>query len=114
MRTGPPHHSLRSSRVPPSDSTPPPTPYDTQAFWYPRVRGALTVVAGTLAYGALATSFGTDLGFGSALVGLAGSLAMMVIVWKLEARRAEKYHGRTAVATGPAATGPGATGPGTT
>ena len=91
--------------MPRSDSTPPPAPHETHAFWYPRVRGAITVVAGTLAYGALAGAFGADLGFGSALVGLAGSLIMMVIVWKLEARRAAKHHGRPASTTA----GPGTT-----
>lgn len=64
------------------------TPADTRAFWYPRVRGGITVVAGTLAYVALGAAFGTDAGIGTALVGMLGSLATMCAVWWLEARRA--------------------------
>jgi hypothetical protein len=72
------------------DSTPP-TPESTRAFWYPRVRGGLTVIAGTLAYVALAGAFGNDASFGTAFIGMLGSLAAMAWVWWLEARRAAKH-----------------------
>ncbi len=75
-----------------SDSIPP-TPAETRAYWYPRVRGGLTIIGGTLGYVALASAFGTDAGFGSALVGMLGSMAAMGWIWWLEARRAAKYHG---------------------
>lgn len=74
-----------------ADSTPP-TPENTHAFWYPRVRGGITVIAGTLAYVALGSAFGTEAGIGSALVGMLGSLAAMAVVWWLEARRAARHH----------------------
>ena len=77
--------------MPRPDSTPP-TPENTRAYWYPRVRGGVTVVAGTLAYVALGSAFGTEAGIGSALVGMLGSLAAMSVVWWLEARRAAQFH----------------------
>lgn len=80
--------------MPRHDSTPPPTPQDTRAFWFPRVRGGLTVIAGTLAYVALASAFGNAPGFLSAFVGMIGSIVMMSIVWWLEARRAAHHAAR--------------------
>ena len=74
-----------------SQDSPPPTPAETRAFWYPRVRGAITIIAGTLAYVALASAFGNDASFGTAFVGMIGSLAAMAWVWFLEARRAAKH-----------------------
>lgn len=74
-----------------SHDSPPPTPAETRAFWYPRVRGAMTLIAGTLAYVALASAFGNDPSFGTAFVGMLGSLAAMAWVWFLEARRAAKH-----------------------
>ncbi len=74
-----------------SHDSPPPTPAETRAFWYPRVRGAMTIIAGTLAYVALAAAFGNDASFGTAFVGMLGSLAAMAWVWFLEARRAAKH-----------------------
>jgi len=76
------------------DSAPPPSPQETRAFWYPRVRGGITVIAGTLAYVALASAFGDAPSFLSAFVGMIGSLAMMCIVWWLEARRAAHHAAR--------------------
>lgn len=73
------------------DSTPP-TPDSTRAYWFPRVRGAITVIVGTLAYVALGSAFGTEAGIGSAVVGMFGSLAAMSLVWWLEARRAARHH----------------------
>ena len=81
--------------MPRSDSTPPPTPAATRAFWFPRVRGGVTVIAGTLAYVALAAAFGNAPGFVTTLVGMIGSIVMMSWVWYLESRRAAKYHGAT-------------------
>lgn len=52
------------------------------------------MVAGTLAYVALGSAFGTEAGIGTALVGMLGSLAAMSVVWWLEARRAAKHHRR--------------------
>lgn len=71
------------------DSTPP-TVDGARAHWYPRIRGGITVIAGTLAYVALASAFGNDASFGAALIGMLGSLAAMGCVWWLEARRAAK------------------------
>lgn len=68
----------------------PPTPDETFAFWSPRLRGGVTVVAGTLAYVALGAAFGTEAGIGTACVGMLGSLAAMRVVWWLEARRAAR------------------------
>ena len=68
----------------------PHSPDSTRAFWYPRVRGALTIIAGTLAYVALASAFGNAPSFWTALVGMLGSLAAMGWVWFLEARRAAR------------------------
>ncbi len=82
--------------MPRSDSSPPPAPEETRAFWYPRVRGGITVIAGTLAYVAIAAAFGNAPSFMTAFVGMIGSIAMMSWVWYLEARRAEKHHGRKA------------------
>jgi hypothetical protein len=82
----------------PHDSTPP-TPESTRAFWYPRLRGGLTVVAGTLAYVALAAAFGNDASFGTAFIGMLGSLAAMAWVWWLEARRAAKHSAKMRDAT---------------
>ncbi len=79
--------------MPRSDSTPPPTPSETRAFWYPRIRGGITVIAGTLAYVALAAAFGNAPSFVTALVGMLGSIVMMSWVWYLESRRAAKHHG---------------------
>lgn len=72
------------------DSTPP-SPEATSAFWYPRVRGGITIIAGTLAYVALASAFGNAPGFWTALVGMLGSLAAMSWVWFLERRRAARH-----------------------
>jgi hypothetical protein len=83
--------------VPQSDSTPPPTPTETRAFWYPRVRGGITVIVGTLAYVALAAAFGNTPSFATAFVGMVGSIVMMSWVWYLESRRAAKHHGPTSV-----------------
>lgn len=83
------------------DSSPPPTPDETRAYWYPRVRGGVTVIAGTLAYVALASAFGNTPSFITALVGMLGSVIMMSWVWYLEARRAARYHGRTSPMQGP-------------
>ncbi|MCC7052889.1 MAG: hypothetical protein IT355_06440 [Gemmatimonadaceae bacterium] len=80
--------------MPRSDTTPPPTPRETQAYWSPRLRGGATVIAGTLAYGALDGAFGGAGGFGTAVVGMLGSLGMMGVVWWLERRRAEKAAAR--------------------
>ena len=79
-----------ASLVPRPDSTPP-TLDSTRAYWYPRVRGALTVIGGTLAYVALASAFGNDASFGTAFVGMIGSTAAMGWVWWLEARRAARH-----------------------
>jgi hypothetical protein len=79
--------------VSPLDSTPH-TPEDTRAYWYPRVRGGITVIVGTLAYVALASAFGNDASFGTALVGMLGSLASMSWIWWLEARRAARTASR--------------------
>jgi len=76
------------------DSTAPPSPAETRAFWYPRVRGAITVIAGTLAYVAVASAFGDTPSFLTAFVGMIGSIAMMCIVWWLEARRAAHHAAR--------------------
>jgi hypothetical protein len=62
----------------------------TRAYWYPRVRGGLLVLAGTLAYTALTATFGETPGFGSALIGMCGSLLSMSFVWWLEARRSAR------------------------
>ena len=78
--------------MPRSDSTPPPTPEETQRHWDPRLRGALTLLAGTLVYCGVATAFGTSASMGTALVGMFGSLSAMAVVWWLEARRAARYH----------------------
>ncbi len=80
--------------MPRADSTPPPTPGETRAFWYPRVRGGITVIAGTLAYVALAAAFGSAPTFVTALVGMLGSIVMMTWVWYLESRRAERHRRR--------------------
>ena len=72
------------------DDAPLPTVEGARAHWYPRVRGGITVIAGTLAYVTLAAAFGTDASFGTALVGMLGSLAAMAWVWWLETRRAKK------------------------
>ena len=72
------------------DSSPPPTVEGARAHWYPRMRGGVTVIAGTLAYVALASAFGNDASFGTALIGMLGSLAAMGWVWWLEKRRAER------------------------
>jgi len=58
------------------------------------VRGGVTVIAGTLAYVALASAFGDAPSFLSALVGMIGSIVMMSIVWWLEARRATHHAAR--------------------
>jgi len=79
--------------VPRSDSTPPPTQTETRSFWYPRVRGGITVIAGTLAYVAIAAAFGNTPSFTTAFVGMLGSIIMMSWVWYLESRRAVKHHG---------------------
>lgn len=76
----------------PADSAAP-APENTRAYWYPRVRGGLTVIGGTLAYVAIASAFGNDASFGTAFVGMIGSLVMMLCVWWLEARRDAKHHG---------------------
>lgn len=76
--------------MPRDDSTPPPTPAETRRYWLPRLRGGATVVAGTLAYGALDGAFGGSGTFFTAVVGMLGSLGMMTVVWWLEKRRAEK------------------------
>lgn len=73
-----------------TDSTPP-TPDDARAYWHPRLRGALTVIGGTLAYVALASAFGNTASFGTAFVGMVGSTAAMGWVWWLEARHAAKH-----------------------
>ena len=78
--------------MPRDDVTPPPTPPETRAYWYPRVRGGLTVVGGTLAYVAVAAAFGNAPSFVTALVGMLGSVGMMSWVWYLEARRAAKAY----------------------
>jgi hypothetical protein len=75
-----------------SDTTPPPTPGETRSYWAPRVRGGVTVIAGTLAYVALGSAFGTAAGIGSAVVGMLGSIGAMCVVWWLEARRAARFH----------------------
>jgi hypothetical protein len=75
--------------VPPSDSTPL-TADSTRAYWYPRVRGGMTIIGGTLAYVALASAFGNDACFATALVGMLGSLAAMCWIWWLEARRSAR------------------------
>jgi hypothetical protein len=72
------------------DTTPPPTVEGARAHWYPRLRGGITVIAGTLAYVALASAFGNDASFATALIGMLGSLAAMAWVWWLETRRAKK------------------------
>lgn len=54
------------------------------------MRGAFTVIGGTLGYVALATAFGDDASFGTAFVGMIGSTAAMGWVWWLEARRAAR------------------------
>ena len=51
----------------------------------------MTIIAGTLAYVALASAFGNDASFGTAFVGMLGSLAAMAWVWFLEARRAARH-----------------------
>ena len=79
--------------MPRPDSSPPPSPGETRAYWYPRVRGGVTVIGGTLAYVALASAFGNTPSFVTALVGMLGSVIMMSWVWFLEARRAAKHHG---------------------
>jgi hypothetical protein len=71
------------------DSTPP-TADNARAFWHPRIRGGVTIIAGTLAYVALASAFGNDASFGTAFVGMVGSLVAMRFVWWLEERRAAK------------------------
>jgi len=58
------------------------------------VRGGLTVVAGTLAYVAVGSAFGTEAGIGTAVIGMLGSLAAMSAVWWLEARRAATHRAR--------------------
>ncbi len=68
----------------------PPTIAGARAYWYPRMRGGLTVLFGALAYVALAAAFGSDPTFATALVGMIGSLIAMGWVWWLEARRAAK------------------------
>jgi hypothetical protein len=75
--------------VTPPDSDAP-APDNARAYWYPRVRGGLTVIGGTLAYVAIASAFGNDASFGTAFVGMIGSLVMMLWVWWLEARRNAK------------------------
>ena len=75
--------------MPKPDSTPP-TVAGARAYWYPRMRGGLTVLLGTLAYVSLAAAFGNDPTFATALVGMIGSLIAMGWVWWLEARRAAK------------------------
>ena len=75
--------------MPRPDSTPP-TVDGARAYWYPRLRGGITVVAGTLAYVALAAAFGNVASFGTAFIGMLGSLVAMGWVWWLEARRAAK------------------------
>jgi hypothetical protein len=54
------------------------------------MRGALTVIGGTLGYVALASAFGSDASFATAFVGMVGSTAAMGWVWWLEARRAAR------------------------
>ncbi len=76
--------------MPRDDVTLPPAPSETRAYWYPRVRGGLTVIGGTLAYVAVAAAFGNAPSFVTALVGMLGSVGMMSWVWFLEARRATK------------------------
>lgn len=53
------------------------------------------MIAGTLAYVALAAAFGNAPGFVTTLVGMIGSIVMMSWVWYLEARRAAHHHGPT-------------------
>lgn len=53
------------------------------------------MIAGTLAYVALAAAFGNAPGFVTTLVGMIGSIVMMSWVWYLESRRAAKYHRAT-------------------
>jgi NAD(P)H-hydrate repair Nnr-like enzyme with NAD(P)H-hydrate dehydratase domain len=82
-----------------------PTPEETRAYWRPRVRGGVTVIAGTLAYVAVGSAFGTEAGIGTALVGMLGSLAAMSVVWWLEAKRAAAYRARlVATQRGPGTT----------
>jgi hypothetical protein len=61
-----------------------------RAYWYPRVRGGLQVLAATLGFGALATAFGGAPGFFTAVTGICGALLAMCWVWWLELRRARK------------------------
>ena len=75
--------------MPQPDSAPPAVD-GARAFWYPRIRGGVTVILGTLAYVALASAFGNDASFVTALIGMIGSLAAMGWVWWLEKRRADK------------------------
>jgi hypothetical protein len=82
----------------PKPDSPPPTVVGARAYWYPRMRGGLTVLLGTLAYVSLAAAFGSDPTFATALVGMVGSLVAMGFVWWLEARRAAK---NAAAASGP-------------
>jgi membrane associated rhomboid family serine protease len=62
----------------------------TRAYWYPRVRGGLLVLAGTCVLGAIAAAFGGAPGFGTAIAGMCGSLLAMCWVWWLESRRSRK------------------------
>ncbi len=82
-----------------------PSPEETRAFWRPRVRGGITVIAGTLAYVAVGSAFGTEAGIGTAVVGMLGSLAAMSAVWWLEAKRAAAHRARILAAQ----RGPGTT-----
>jgi hypothetical protein len=59
-----------------------------RAYWYPRVRGGLQVLAATLGFGALAAAFGGAPGFFTAVTGICGALLAMCWVWWLEVRRA--------------------------
>jgi hypothetical protein len=61
-----------------------------RTYWYPRLRGGVLVLLGTLAYAAFAAAFGDSPSFVTALIGMCGSLAAMAWVWWLESRRAAK------------------------
>lgn len=93
LQRSPPTSSLPSLTVSPSEA-PPPTPAETRSYWYPRLRGGITVIAGSLAYIAVGSAFGTAPSAWTALVGMLGSLAAMGCVWFLEARRAAAYAAR--------------------
>jgi hypothetical protein len=90
--------------VPRSDSTPPPTPEETRRHWVPLLRGATTLMAGTLVYCGVAVAFGSNATMGTALVGMCGSLSAMLVVWQLEARRAARHHRGTEAPDAPGTT----------